>query len=105
MPIENLEDQGLEKNPDLELPQFKFLLTLPEYRNDRAVHSKITEAIKKDDMAPWYELICKEAGWKLDLKMLKTLKTKNEEKIKLLDEAIEDAEKNLGRDGGPGMHI
>jgi hypothetical protein len=48
MPIENLEDQGLEKNPDLELAHFKFLLTLPEYRNDRFVHAKITEAIKKD---------------------------------------------------------
>ncbi|KAJ8972041.1 hypothetical protein NQ314_000426 [Rhamnusium bicolor] len=60
MPIENLEDQGLEKNPDLELANYKFLLSLPEYRNDRAVHAKITEAIKKDD------------------------------------EAIEDAEKNLG---------
>lgn len=50
MPIENLEDQGLEKNPDLELAHCKFLLSLPEYRNDRAVHSKITEAIKKDGM-------------------------------------------------------
>lgn len=48
MPIENLEDQGLEKNPDLELANFKFLLTLPEYRNDKNVHAKITEAIKKD---------------------------------------------------------
>lgn len=96
MPIENLEDQGLEKNPDLELAHCKFLLSLPEYRNDRAVHSKITEAIKKDDMAPWYELICKDAGWKLDSALLKTLKTKNADQIKLLDEAIEDAEKNLG---------
>lgn len=48
MPIENLEDQGLEKNPDLELTLYKFLLTLPEYRNDRTIHTKITEAIKKD---------------------------------------------------------
>ncbi|KAG5892682.1 hypothetical protein JTB14_004879 [Gonioctena quinquepunctata] len=96
MPIENLEDQGLEKNPDLELAHFKFLLTLPEFQNDRTVHTKITEAIKKDDMAPWYELICKDSGWKLDVNLLKAMKSKNEEKIKLLDEAIEDAEKNLG---------
>ncbi|XP_076260936.1 regulatory particle non-ATPase 7 [Rhynchophorus ferrugineus] len=96
MPIENLEDQGLEKNPDLELAHYKFLLTLPEYRNDKTVHGKITEAIKKDDMAPWYELICREIGWKLDEKLLKSLKSKNEEQIKKLNEAIEDAEKNLG---------
>lgn len=47
MPLENLEDQGLEKNPNLELAQFKFLLTLPEYKNDRGVHAKISDAIKK----------------------------------------------------------
>ncbi|CAH1372308.1 hypothetical protein MTP99_013801 [Tenebrio molitor] len=96
MPIENLEDQGLEKNPDLELAHFKFLLTLPEYRNDRFVHAKITEAIKKDDMAPWYELIIKDAGWKKDVNFLKSIQTKNTEEIKKLDAAIEDAEKNLG---------
>lgn len=48
MPLENLEDQGLEKNPDLELAHYKFLLTLPEYRNDKTVQTKIMDAIKKD---------------------------------------------------------
>lgn len=48
------------------------------------------------DMAPWYELICQDAGWKIDEKLLKTLKSKNEEQIKKLNDAIEDAEKNLG---------
>lgn len=47
-------------------------------------------------MAPWYELICKEANWKKDSSLLKKLKAKNETEIKKLDEAIEDAEKNLG---------
>lgn len=48
------------------------------------------------DMAPWYELICQDAGWKKDVNFLKTLQTKNAEVIKKLDETIEDAEKNLG---------
>lgn len=48
MPIENLEEEGLEKNPDLHLAQCKFLLTLPEFKNDRATHQKISEGIKKD---------------------------------------------------------
>ncbi|KAI4456689.1 26s protesome subunit 6 [Holotrichia oblita] len=95
MPLENLEDQGLEKTPNLELAQCKFLLTLPEFKTDRNVHAKISDAIKKDDMAPWYELVCRDAGWKLDQAFLKQLKTKNEEYIKKLDETIEDAEKNL----------
>lgn len=47
-------------------------------------------------MAPWYELVCQDAGWKKDLNLLKSMKAKNAEAIKKLDEAIEDAEKNLG---------
>jgi len=96
MPVENLEEEGLEKNPDLQLAQCKFLLTLPEFRNDKATHAKISEGIKKDDMAPWYELVCQDSGWKKDAALLKKMKAKNEEQLKKLDEAIEDAEKNLG---------
>ncbi|KAF5291476.1 hypothetical protein FQR65_LT01788 [Abscondita terminalis] len=96
MPIENLEEEGLEKNPDLQLAQLKFLLTLSEYRNDRATHTKILDGIKKDDMAPWYVLVCQDAGWKVETTLLNKMKTKNDEQIKKLDEAIEDAEKNLG---------
>lgn len=47
-------------------------------------------------MAPWYELICQDAGWKKDDKFLKQMQAKNAEAIKKLDETIEDAEKNLG---------
>jgi 26S proteasome regulatory subunit N7 len=47
-------------------------------------------------MAPWYELIIKDAGWKKDVNFLKSIQTKNTEEIKKLDAAIEDAEKNLG---------
>lgn len=96
MPMEILEDQGLEKNPDLELASYKFLLSLPDYKHDKDLAAKILEAIKKDDMAPWYELVCQEGGWKVDTKLLNTLKQKNDEEIKKLNEAIEDAEKNLG---------
>lgn len=48
MPLENLEEEGLEKNPNLELAQLKFLLSLPEYRDDQNVRAKLMEAIKKD---------------------------------------------------------
>ena len=34
MSSDNLEEQGLEKNPDLSLAQLKFLLTLDEFKND-----------------------------------------------------------------------
>lgn len=54
MPIENLEEEGLEKNPDLQLAQSKFLLTLPEFKNDRGTHAKIWDGIKKD--GKWNDL-------------------------------------------------
>lgn len=96
MPLENLEDQGLNKNPDLELARNKFLLTLSEYSADGVIHSKITEAIKKYEMAPWYELICQEVGWKIDKAFWKSLKDANQTAIAILNSEIEDAEKNLG---------
>ena len=54
-------------------------------------------------MAPFYEDVCKDLGWTLDQKLLQRMKAENEAELKRIDEAIEDAEKNLGetevRDG------
>lgn len=48
------------------------------------------------DMAPFYDELCKELNWKTDHALLKKMKAANEAELKKLDEAIEDAEKNLG---------
>merc|ERR1712116_84885 len=50
-------------------------------------------------MSPFYEEVCKDLGWTIDLKLLTTMKERNEAQLKELDAAIEDAEQNLG-DGG-----
>ncbi|PVD24204.1 hypothetical protein C0Q70_14674 [Pomacea canaliculata] len=96
MPVENLEEEGLPKNPNLELAQLKFRLGTEFYKNDEASRSKLLEAIKADNMAPFYEEVCRDLSWKVDEKLQQTMKAANEEKLKQLDEAIEDAEKNLG---------
>lgn len=96
MPAENLEEQGLEKNPNLELAQTKFLLTLPEHRNDKALAEKLLGAIKAENMAVWYEEVCKQLDWKVDQQLLASMKATNQQKLEALDAAIEDAEKNLG---------
>lgn len=96
MPTENLEEHSLEKNPNLELAQVKFLLTLPEYRNDIALSEKVLNAIKTDNMAPWYEQVCQELNWPVDQALLANMKKVNAQKVEELDAAIEDAEKNLG---------
>lgn len=45
MPLENLEDEGLEKNPNLKLALWKFLLSLPDHSGDKKLQSKLLEAI------------------------------------------------------------
>lgn len=96
MPIENLEEQGLEKNPNLELAQTKFLLTLPEYKGDKTLSEKLMNSIRVDNMAPWYEQVCQDLGWPIDQTLLNNMKKANTQKLEELDAAIEDAEKNLG---------
>lgn len=48
MPSENLEEQGLEKNPNLHLAQLKFLLTLPNFKNDTKIEEELLTGIKED---------------------------------------------------------
>lgn len=48
MPSENLEEQGLEKNPDLHLSQLKFRLTLSDFKNDSKMKEEIMQAIEND---------------------------------------------------------
>lgn len=47
MPIENLEDQGLEKNPDLDLARYKFLLTITDYKDIENVKTDLLKAIQE----------------------------------------------------------
>lgn len=48
MPLENLEEEGLEKNPNLELAQTKFLLGLREHTDDAYLKTKLLDAIKAE---------------------------------------------------------
>ncbi|XP_047394307.1 26S proteasome non-ATPase regulatory subunit 6-like [Sciurus carolinensis] len=84
MPLENLEEEGLPKNPDLRIAQLRFMLSLPEHRGDAG------------DMAPYY-YVCQSVqtlDWQMHMDHLNKMKA-NEE-LKRLDEELEDAEKNLG---------
>lgn len=96
MPVENLEEEGLAKNPNLELAQWKFLLGTENHKNDSRIKKDLMEAIEADDMSIFYDEVCRDLGWKVDDALVARMKAANEGEIRRLDEAIEDAEKNLG---------
>nr|QBH73997.1 26S proteasome non-ATPase regulatory subunit [Carausius morosus] len=96
MPLENLEEEGLEKNPNLKYAHWKFLLGLPEHQFDDALEKQLKDAIVADNMATFYEEVCRDLVWVLDTQLLERMKALNIVKLKELDAAIEDAEKNLG---------
>ncbi|OQR77377.1 26S proteasome non-ATPase regulatory subunit 6-like [Tropilaelaps mercedesae] len=95
MPAENLQDESLEKNPNLDLAQWKYILQHYEPENQK-LKNDLFEAINKDDMAPFYEECCRDLGWPVENKLMDKLKQANRIQLEKLDGAIADAEKNLG---------
>jgi len=93
--MENMEEQGLEKNPKLEISQWIYSMTLPAWKNDQGIKKQIMEAIKEDHMAPLYEHVCERLGWRADAALLKTMQEHNAARLKVLDDKIEDADTNL----------
>ncbi|GAU96143.1 hypothetical protein RvY_07631 [Ramazzottius varieornatus] len=96
MPGEILEEDRMEKNPDFQMAQWKFLLQTEDFKNDKATITSLLEAIKSNDMAPYYDRICTELGWKKDDTLAKQMKVNNEKKLKEIEDKIADAEQNLG---------
>lgn len=47
-------------------------------------------------MAPFYKEVCQELSWPIDEALLSKMETRNQEQLRELDAAIEDAEQNLG---------
>jgi len=96
MPAENLEEEGLPKNPDLELAQVKFRLSQGSLKYDAALKKQLMDSIDKDSMARFYEDTCNEFGWPVDQGKLQKMKDANKLKLSELESKIEEAEKTQG---------
>jgi len=97
MPLE-VAEEGLEKNPDLQLAQWKFSLEstgLIDEKTRETVQKQLLDAIKKENMAPFYAELRNQNLVVWDQKLYDEMKQKNTEKLQELDAFIEDAEKNL----------
>jgi len=91
-------EEGLPKVPKLELAQIKFVLSKKEAGDAEidTLKKKLMAEIVKDNMTPFYLECCKDLKWSTDQTIVTNMKVENEKKIKELEVAIEDADKNLG---------
>ena len=48
MPVENLEEEGLPKNPNLEIAQWRYTLTAPHGDNKEEIATRLLDAIKEN---------------------------------------------------------
>ncbi|XP_049848159.1 26S proteasome non-ATPase regulatory subunit 6-like [Schistocerca gregaria] len=92
-----MEDETVVvKLPNLELADLRFYLSIPRYPNKAQVQERLLEAIRKDAMSGFYKYLVAEHYLPLDQDLLASIEQINEEKIKAFDNAIVDAENNLG---------
>jgi len=96
--VSGIMDEQIEKNPNLELPQWRFLLSLPDelFPNKKEITEKLLKAIQADKMLPFYQVLSDQFKWEADVNLVETLKAANDEELKVIDDKIKDAEENLG---------
>jgi len=86
MPVENLEEEGLAKNPNLNIAQTAFLLASD--KQNSLLKQRLLTYIRKNDMAPYYKKVCEEFGWPIDKPFLTKMEANNKKEIEALDEKI-----------------
>ncbi|KAH3762796.1 26S proteasome non-ATPase regulatory subunit 6 [Pelomyxa schiedti] len=94
------EGAAVEKLPDLNLLQLRFLLSQgPSVCSDAersAAKSALLGAITKDRQALLYDAVCAQFGWERDDALAQRMRAQNDDALRELDAKIKDAEENLG---------
>jgi len=97
MPIEEFQEEGMKKIPNLGLAQALFTLQHSRSEKDKNDAKQLLEKeITDNNMAPYYEHVCKELKWKVDNSHLTKMKDINRKELDELTEKVKDAEDNLG---------
>nr|XP_028960058.1 26S proteasome non-ATPase regulatory subunit 6-like [Malus domestica] len=92
-----MEAQEGTQQPHLVLANKLFLLSHSDVPDIEKVQlrEEVFASVKADDMAPLYETLVAESMLELDQGVMDSMRAKNQEELKKLDEKIADAEKNL----------
>lgn len=91
----NPEDQ-VPKIPNMELRHHRFLLLNSSAEDKELSKTILFEAITKDDMAPFYKLVCEENGYPIDHSLLDSMSLKNEDKLKEIESKMLEAKESEG---------
>ncbi|XP_065873747.1 26S proteasome non-ATPase regulatory subunit 6 homolog [Euphorbia lathyris] len=102
-----MEGEEGTQQPHLVLAHKRFLLTHPDVQDIEKVRLKeeVFAFVKADDMVPLYETLVGEGLMEKDQSFLDSMRKKNEEELKKLDEKIADAEENLGESEVREAHL
>jgi 26S proteasome regulatory subunit N7 len=90
-------DEGLPKNPKLELAQFKFYLskegapslsTPVRVQENNKIKEQMLKEITECNMTPFYLDCCKELGWTVDNNLVSKMKNENETRLKVVRKTL-----------------
>ncbi|KAM2820174.1 hypothetical protein PS2_038504 [Malus domestica] len=102
-----MEAQEGTQQPHLVLANKLFLLShfdVPDIEKVQ-LREEVFASVKADDMAPLYETLVAESVLELDQGVMDSMRAKNQEELKKLDEKIADAEENLGESEVREAHL
>lgn len=99
-------EEGTQQ-PQLVLAHKLFRLTHPDVNDlDKVrLREEVLEAVVSNDMVPLYETLVSNGVLSLDQKVLNSMRSKNCDELKKLDEKIADAEENLGESEVREAHL
>ncbi|KAJ8568116.1 hypothetical protein K7X08_020838 [Anisodus acutangulus] len=99
-------EEGTQQ-PQLVLAHKLFLLTHPDVNDLPKIRlrEQVLEAAVSNDMVPLYETLVSNGVLTLDQKVLDSMRTKNSDELKKLDDKIADAEENLGESEVREAHL
>ncbi|KAF5730926.1 26S proteasome non-ATPase regulatory subunit 6 [Tripterygium wilfordii] len=102
-----MEGQEGTQQPHLVLAHKRFLLKHPDVQDIEKVRLKedVLATVKADDMVPLYETLVAEGLLEKDQGLLDSMRARNEEEAKKLEEKILDAEENLGESEVREAHL
>ncbi|KAK4370077.1 hypothetical protein RND71_009552 [Anisodus tanguticus] len=99
-------EEGTQQ-PQLVLADKLFLLTHPDVNDlDKVrLREEVLEAVVSNDMVPLYETLVSNGVLSLDQKVLDSMRTKNSDELKKINDKIADAEENLGESEVREAHL